>query len=201
MAIEIEVKAWVDTPESLKQRIDAIARFTGVFDKTDAYWYPAPILAALYTAFPASGVRVRKEVAGDGRGDIQNGIQTTRITYKAKEVRDDIEVNHEREFTVSDGAVFEDLLTALGLIPIKRKRKTGWVWVYNNDALNIEDGITVELALLERLGYFIELEIIADNDAADTVAAARGRLLALLDLLGIARNRIESRYYTDLLGQ
>ena len=193
MAIEIEVKAWVDTPESLKQRIDAIARFTGVFNKIDAYWYPVSGMA-----FPASGVRVRKEVVGD---NIRNGVQTTRITYKAKEVRDNIEVNYEREFTVSDGSVFEELLTVLGLIPIKRKHKTGWAWVYDNDALNIEDGITVELALLERLGYFIELEILANNDAADTVASAQGRLLALLDLLGIARNRIESRYYTDLLGQ
>ncbi|MDR1325145.1 MAG: CYTH domain-containing protein [Treponema sp.] len=150
---------------------------------------------------PASGVRVRKEVVGDGRGDIENGVQTTRITYKTKEVRDNIEINHEREFTVSDGAVFEELLTALGLIPIKHKRKTGWAWVYDNDALTTEDGITVELALLEQLGYFIELEILANNDAPDTVAAARERLLSLLDLLGIARNRIESRYYTELLGQ
>jgi adenylate cyclase class 2 len=195
MAIEIEVKAWVDTPESLKQRINAIARFTGVFDKTDAYWYPATALA-----FPASGVRVRKELVGNGE-DIRNGVQTTRITYKTKEVRDNIEVNHEREFTVSDSAVFEELLTALGLSLIKRKRKTGWAWVYDNNALAIEGGITVELALLERLGYFIELEILASNDAPDTVATARESLLALLDLLGIARNRIESRYYTELLGQ
>ncbi|MDR2536703.1 MAG: CYTH domain-containing protein [Treponema sp.] len=196
MAIEIEVKAWVDTPESLKQRIDAIARFTGVFDKTDAYWYSASCIA-----FPASGVRVRKEVMMDGCGDIRNGVQITRITYKTKEVRDNIEVNHEREFTVSDGAAFEELLTTLNLIPIKRKHKTGWAWVYDKDALTIKDGITVELVLLEQLGYFIELEILANNDAPDTVALARQRLLALLDLLGIARNRIESRYYTELLGQ
>ncbi|MDR1399228.1 MAG: CYTH domain-containing protein [Treponema sp.] len=201
MAIEIEVKAWVDTPESLKQRIDAIARFTGVFDKLDTYWYPTLELAAQYLGFPASGVRVRKERVGDGRGDIRNSVETTRITYKAKEVRDSIEVNHEQEFTVSDGAVFEELLTVLGLIPIKRKHKTGWAWVYDKDALNIEDSITMELVLLERLGYFIELEILASNDTPDTVSLARERLLALLDLLGIARNRIESRYYTELLGQ
>jgi adenylate cyclase class 2 len=206
MAIEIEVKAWVDTPELLKQRIDSIARFTGVFDKVDAYWYPAPGTAAPNTAaselaFPASGVRVRKETMGDGRDDIRNGVQTARITYKAKEIRDDLEVNHEREFTVSEGDVFEELLTVLGLIPIKRKRKTGWAWVYDSDVITITEGITVELALVERLGYFIELEILANNDAPATVASARERLLAMLDLLGIARNRVESRYYTELLGQ
>jgi adenylate cyclase class 2 len=211
MAIEIEVKAWVDTPELLKQRIDAIARFTGVFDKVDAYWYPAPgtvapvltvpELATSEVAFPASGVRVRKETVGDGRDDIRNGVQTARITYKAKEIRDDIEVNHEREFIVSDGDVFEELLTALGLIPIKRKRKTGWAWVYDSDVVTVTEGITVELALVERLGYFIELEILANNDALATVASARDRLFALLDLLGIARNCVENRYYTELLGQ
>jgi adenylate cyclase class 2 len=216
MAIEIEIKAWVDTPELLKQRIDAIAHFIGVFDKVDAYWYPAPSTAAPSTAapslaapglaapemaFPVSGVRVRKETAGDGRDDIRNGIQTALITYKAKEVREDIEVNHEREFTVSDGDVFEELLTMLGLTPVKRKRKTGWAWMYDNDTVAITEGITVELALVERLGYFIELEILANNDALATVASARESLLALLDLLGIARNRIETRYYTELLGQ
>jgi adenylate cyclase class 2 len=206
MAIEIEVKAWVDTPELLRQRIDAIACFTGVFDNVDAYWYPAPYPAAPGTvipelAFPASGVRVRKETVGDGRDDIRNGVQIARITYKAKEVRGDIEVNHEREFTVSDGDVFEELLTALGLTPIKRKRKTGWAWVYDNDVVAITEVITVELALVERLGYFIELEILANNDAPATVASARDRLFALLDLLGVARDRVESRYYTELLGQ
>ncbi|MDR2418283.1 MAG: CYTH domain-containing protein [Treponema sp.] len=198
MAIEIEVKAWVDAPESLRQRIDAIAHFTGMFDKLDAYWFPAT--GAPATALPVSGVRVRRELVGDGE-DIRNGVQTTRITYKVKEVRDSIEVNHEREFTVSAGAVFEELLTVLGLTPVKRKHKIGWAWVYGNGTLAVEDGITVELALVERLGYFIELEILANNDAPNTVAMAKERLLALLDLLGIARNRIESRYYTELLGQ
>jgi adenylate cyclase class 2 len=206
MAIEIEVKAWVDTPELLKQHIDSIARFTGVFDKVDAYWYPAPGTVAPGTAvpelaFPTSGVRVRKETVEDGRDDIRNGIQTARITYKAKEIRDDFEVTHEREVTVSDGDVFEELLTVLGLIPIKRKRKTGWAWVYDSDVISITEGITVELALVERLGYFIELEILANNDAPATVASARDRLLAMLDVLGLARNRVESRYYTELLEQ
>jgi adenylate cyclase class 2 len=182
MGIEIEVKAWVDEPEALKSRINGAARFIGAFEKTDAYWYPAS-----GRGLPFSGVRVRNERGGDGGW-------TTRITYKTKEQRGLLEVNHEREFTVSDGAVFEELLAGLKLCPLKHKRKTGWAWTYESD-------LTVELALVEGLGFFIELEILAENDAAETVGAARERLLGLLDLLGIARERIESRYYTELLGQ
>jgi adenylate cyclase class 2 len=113
------------------------------------------------------------------------------VNFKRKEVRDGMEVNDEREFSVSDAEVFAELLKRLGLEPWIRKRKIGEAW-------NL-DGITAELSLVVGLGRFIELEILADSDDGATVAAARARLLDAVDRLGVDRSRIEGRYYTELL--
>jgi adenylate cyclase class 2 len=205
MAIEIELKAWVDAPETLKQilgrvlvgdvvTVAPIARFTGAFDKEDTYWYP---IAGTHTSLPTSGVRIRVEMLSLLAGE--EGVKTTLVTYKTKELRNDIEVNNEREFTVSDTAIFEELLSALGLAPGVRKHKHGWAWMYNESAGGILTNITVELAFVEQLGYFVELEILARDDAPETVACSRARLLALLERLGIDKTRIETRYYTEML--
>jgi adenylate cyclase class IV len=51
------------------------------------------------------------------------------------------------------------------------------------------------------LGWFIELEILVDAAPANEKIIVKGKakLLALLDSLGVAREEIESRYYSDLL--
>lgn len=180
MAIEIELKAWADAPEEIRVRLAAIARPLGSYDKADEYWrFPAdrPQQPEL-----GSGVRIRR---------LDAAAPDAVVTFKRKEVRDGIEINDEREFAVSDAATFAELLSRLGLVAWIRKRKTGAAW----DA----DGITAELSDIESLGTFIELEIIAESDDPRTVEAARARLLDLLDRLGVPRQRIEGRYYTELL--
>jgi adenylate cyclase, class 2 len=100
-------------------------------------------------------------------------------------------VNDEREFTVSDATVFGDLLSRLGLAVWIRKRKIGEAWT--------ADGVTIELSEIEGLGFFVELEILADVDDAATVAEARKRLQATLERIGIDAAKIETRYYTEML--
>ncbi|MDR1955529.1 MAG: class IV adenylate cyclase [Treponema sp.] len=189
MRIEIELKAWVTDPEALKRALTtgaSPARFLGNFEKEDTYWYPAPGIAGV--SLPPSGIRIRTETHTDAQGMASRKVC---ITYKTKEVREGIEVNDEREFSVSDVQVFEELLRRLGLEPGIEKHKRGWAWDYA--------GITVELAHVTGLGWFVELEILADNDRPETVASARARLLALLPCLGIGTDKIETRYYTELL--
>ena len=185
MAIEIELKAWGEAYEATKAAISAVASYAKAFEKEDAYWYPVQPNAAV----PRFGVRVRKETDGTAQA------QQTWVTYKTKEVRAGIEVNTEREFAVSDAAVFEELLQALGLAVGAHKHKKGWAWQY----ADAEPPITIELTEVEHLGTFVELEILADNDAPETIAAARTRLLSLLHKIGIDECRIEARYYTEML--
>ncbi|MDR3334542.1 MAG: class IV adenylate cyclase [Treponema sp.] len=181
MAIEIELKAWVDDSQELKKVLCSLAGYPAAFEKADAYWYPAGTETA-----PSSGVRIREVVTTDAAGKV---TQTIWVTYKIKEVQEGIEVNDEREFEVSDKAAFEELLRRVGLEPGVAKHKQGWAWEY--------EGITVELAQVTGLGWFVELEILTDTGGI--VAGARTRLLACLQQLGIAENRIESRYYTEML--
>jgi adenylate cyclase class 2 len=189
MSIEIELKAWVADPEALSNTLNAgssPARFSRAFEKEDTYWYPVPGITA--SSFPFSGIRIRRETTTDVHGTL---IQQVLITYKTKELREGIEVNDEREFSVSDGSIFEDLLMRLGFEPGIGKHKQGQAWDY--------EGITVELAQISSLGWFVELELLEDNTHAETVAAARTRLLDLLHRLGIGTDQIEPRYYTELL--
>ncbi len=178
MATEIELKAWADDPAALTARIAGLAGPGTAYVKDDAYWRPAPAGAGGADGL-GSGVRIRRQ-----------GAEAI-VTYKRKEVREGIEVNDEREFQVSDAGALEELLSRLGLAVWIRKRKTGTAWQL--------DGVTLELSLVDGLGWFAELEILAANDNPETVADARQRLLATLERIGIARERLEPRYYTEML--
>ncbi|MDR3336979.1 MAG: class IV adenylate cyclase [Treponema sp.] len=196
MAIEIELKAWVENPGQIKERLFKIARYEGEFLKEDAYWGrdgETPGMSPRQRRrldLPLSGVRIRKLFRGLGaqKGDGQHSIV---VTYKTKEVREGIEVNQEDEFEVSPGEPFEGLLKRMGLKPSFTKRKQGASWNF--------EGITAELTEVAGLGWFAELEILAEDEKKETVENARKRLLGLLEEIGIGEDKIESRYYTEML--
>jgi adenylate cyclase class 2 len=181
---EIELKAWIGDPAALGAKLDAAGHPAGSYDKSDEYWRPragSPEAAGLSLG---SGVRIRSG---------ERGAASAIVNFKRKETRAEVEVNDEREFAVSDAAAFRELLDRLGLAPWMRKRKVGRAW----DCA----GVTAELSRVEGLGDFVELEILADSDDEATVAAARGRLLDLLDRLEVPRSAIEARYYTAMLAE
>jgi adenylate cyclase class 2 len=188
MAIEIELKAWADEPGQTGETLSRIARYAGEFLKEDTYWYAPP------GGILPSGLRVRHESWPPALRDGETGDL---VTFKTKEVRDGIEVNRETEFRVSGRAAFEELLGLLGLEPGAAKRKRGARW--EHPAPPGEAPVTAELAEVEGLGWFLELEILAADDAPETVQAARKRLFALLKEAGIAEDRVEPRYYTEML--
>jgi adenylate cyclase class 2 len=197
MAIEIEVKAHVDDPQAIKSGVSLPASPPLSFEKDDCYWVPAGSLSG---GVPKSGVRVRREKRRlPGNGDEEK----TLVTYKSKEVRNGIEINDEREFTVSDTHAFEELLKRLGLKPGLRKHKQGWAWIFAENTAAGNGNIHVELCEVtgpdRNLGWFAELEILTDDAGPETVSAARERLLNVLDKLRIPRENIEERYYSELL--
>jgi adenylate cyclase class 2 len=131
---------------------------------------------------------VRKEKNTAPAGTVS---RTVHVTYKVKEIRDNMEINDEKEFDVSEAGFFEDLLACLGLEKKDCKQKKGFSYQI--------DGITAELLELSGLGSFIELEILSADDKNETIAAARSRLYKLLAELGVPETAIESRYYTEML--
>jgi adenylate cyclase class 2 len=191
MSIEIELKARVEDPQALKERLSRLAvaeamAEASAFAKDDCYWTRSG------EGLPLPAVRVRRDLLTGSGGD-EGGKAL--VTCKIKEVRDGIEINDEREFTVSGAAAFEDLLRRLGLEPETRKHKQGWAWFVGS--------IHAELCEVSgekrSLGWFLEIEIIEEAAEAPAVAAAREKLLGFLDTLAIPRSRIEDRFYSDLL--
>ncbi|MDR1148932.1 MAG: CYTH domain-containing protein [Spirochaetaceae bacterium] len=207
---EIELKAWVDDSDAVKKRISALAEFTADFEKEDIYWIPVSRPESPPAA-PLSSVRIRKETLKPQGKEPEHLIL---VTYKVKELRSCIEVNDEKEFAVTapsdtDAArkaslnAFEGLLYRLGLKAGVSKKKQGTAWKY---AAGIGDGsdcgrdpIYVELSRVDRLGVFVEVEILTYSNDSETVNTARDRLMALLKLIGISADKIETRYYNDML--
>jgi adenylate cyclase class 2 len=185
MATEIELKAWVDNPQAVRAKLDSIAEFRGSFEKDDSYLFPKD---EKMCSLPKTGLRVRKETFTFPGGKPENIIH---VTYKAKEVQDGIEVNDEKEFDVSGAPEFEELLARLGLEKRMSKNKKGFSYKHQ--------GLTAELTEVKGLGWFAELEILADNNLGETVAAARAQLLGFLAKIGIGEGKIETRYYTEML--
>jgi adenylate cyclase class 2 len=177
--IEIELKAWIEDPQKTKAIISDLAVFKHDFEKEDAYWYPSKQDSAL----PHFGVRVRKETNGDETH--------TLVTFKVKEKRGAVEVNDEKEFEASDSEPLETLLNLLGFRVGARKHKKGWAWTSGD--------ITAELCEVHGLGWFVELEILALSADEQTVKDARDRLLAFLKKIHVGEDKIESRYYTEML--
>jgi len=196
MAVEIELKARLDDFEPVKERLAVLGEYCRSYTKSDVYWLPAAFAARQLVATIPSGVRVRRESGLNADGAAFDSVL---ITYKTKEISDGIEVNDECEFTVSDAAVFAELLSRLGLRETYRKEKKGWAWLVTSSASAPNPPILAELSLVAGLGWFLEIEIQAEADDRQTVDESRRRLLALLEKLEIPPGRIESRPYTLML--
>ena len=187
MALEIELKARIDDIEPLQERLAAAGEYRRSYQKSNTYWIPPR------AADPE--VRVRRERGTESGGA---AYESAVVTLKAKTVSGGIEVNDEREFTVSDAGLFEDMLERLGMRRSICKEKNGWAWTIP-PGLSAGPAVLAELSLVSRLGWFLELEIICADKGGHMVAESRERLLALLAELKIPASRIEDRPYTAML--
>ncbi|MDR0624156.1 MAG: hypothetical protein LBG10_06975 [Treponema sp.] len=209
--VEIELKTRIDNPEEVKKRLSGLGLYDCAYEKDDTYWVPHERPAGpagksapdrdggglSFSSLPPAGVRVRRETNTAAEGKIS---QFSLITYKIRELRAGVEVNDEREFTVSDGEVFEDLLRRLGLAPGIRKNKRGWAWLVTVPAsAGPAAEIRAELSDVKRLGWFLELEILAPEGDEKTVTPCREKLFWALEQLEIPRGNIETRPYTEML--
>ena len=181
MVTEIELKAHVSDYEAIKCILSEKGEYLGAFEKEDSYWFTEEASKS------CKEYRLRKEKR------VIDGTEKSAcfIGYKKKEVREEIEINDEREFEVKPGEVVEEFFQDLDLRPGISKRKKGWAYSW--------EGITAELVEVDGLGWFIELEILSNNNKSESFDAAKKRLLDFLASLGIEKEAIESRFYTEML--
>ena len=189
MATEIELKAHVQDSGALRLLLAKQAEYKNAYEKEDTYWLPQPDNAA-----NSPKIRLRRETCTFPDGTAESA---SFVTCKIKQLSGGIETNDELEFEVSSAEAFEELLLRMGYQIDASKRKKGWAFR--------KDDITAELSEVsgsqgrKSLGWYIELEILADNSREETVAEGRQRLIAFLTDLGMGEDSLETRFYVDML--
>lgn len=167
---EIECKAWIDNPEEMRKKLREKYTFTDEYTKNDTYYQ-----------FPGrkETFRVRKQPS------------KTIVTMKKKSREKGIEKNLEIEFSVSDAENFLRFMREFNCPVYMKKVKKSEVFTAGE--------ITVELSFVETLGWFVEIEKLVSSAEKDVQAAAQEEVLAVLRDLGVSEEKLEERYYTELL--
>ena len=194
MSAEIELKVWLDDHEFVKERLSSIGEYVRSYEKTDTYWLPMRENAP-YVSLPPSGLRIRRERSLDSN-DVER--KSVLITLKRREILDGIEVNDEREFSVSDADLFEGLICDLGLSKFACKEKCGWEWRVPA-GVEGDRPISAEVSMVKDLGWFLEMELLSDTACEKTVEESRKGFFSLLEKLRISKDKIEAKPYTTLL--
>ena len=194
---EIELKAWVDDVPTTENKINEFAKYIGLTEKHDTYWRKKNT---------EIGIRIRQET---GKPII--------ATWKEKNLKDSsVEINTEREFVIGSTEftnetipndknaesfknaldTFESFLKTSDFEISLQKYKSTKTWHYQTEEFNL---ITIEISYVEFLGYFIEIEILSEKNDDGTVTKAQKELHETLQKCGISKDRIETRYYWQLL--
>ncbi len=182
------MKAHVADPSETEKLIRAFASFRSETVKKDCYWTAGGGMEHTKQL----KVRIREESAVD------DSAGQTVVTYKRKEFAGNVEVNDEKEFTVDNRADFEALLGDLGFAPAisKEKQTKTFDWTAVDGT-----AVGIELSVVGALGWFIEIEILADSPDSAKIAHARDLVRSTLTRCGIPESAIETRFYTDMLAE
>lgn len=194
---EIELKAWVDDIPATENKINEFAKYIGLTEKRDTYWRKKNT---------EIGIRIRQET---GKPII--------ATWKQKNLRqNEFEVNTEREFIIGSTdfakdtipndknanslksalSNFEDFLKTSDFEISLQKYKSTKTWKHKTEEFDL---ITIEISYVEFLGHFIEIEILSEKNDDETISMAQNCLHETLQKCGINKDRIETRYYWQLL--
>lgn len=210
---EVELKAHVAERNSVIANLNSFASFCGTIQKDDVYWEQNK---KHRFSFGRKGqpvkVRIRRETITDAASgkqvsDIESGMSQSKcavsredilFTYKQKEIRTGadgtaIEVNNEKECSLSSAEPVESFLADAGFSPALRKHKTVLDWKY--------DGALFELCTVPPLGDFLEIEIMSPSDEPHSVNLLRSKLEQFLLKTGIGTDQIEKKYYSELLAE
>ena len=170
MAIEVETKAWaMERVEEIRAMLREWAEYRGEFDKRDTYFCLPGQKQSLF--------RIRREA------------HAHTVTYKHKQRSAGFEVNREHEFTVGNADEFIAFSRYLGYEVCIEKHKQGELFAFGDAG--------IELSHIEGLGWFVEIEVLVEEQSE--VQAARRRVGEVLQKLDISEDKIESRYYNEML--
>jgi len=175
MAYEIEKKAWLSSLTDMEKKVASFMSFIKEDMKKDTYYIHS---SSTHIDFMKDSIfRIREDNSG------------VFINYKQREFSGKTEINQETEFPVINPGELEKLFFYMGYKILVKKYKHSKIYGYKNAA--------VELNVIEDLGNFIEVEVIAENEGEKD--AAISIINEIFSLLEIPEKDIENRYYIDLL--
>ncbi len=184
---EIELKVHVQNKQKLIQKLNQIASYKGTVSKEDVYYKKKK------TSENSSeiSIRLRTETFPENKKPA-NFL----LTYKQKErkiSKDGIsfEVNDEKECKMSSFEPLEAFFKDAGFEIYVKKHKEVKVWTLN--------GATLELCNVEALGDFLEIEILTPKSDEKSLIESYKTIENLLELLEIPKDKIETRYYSQML--
>ena len=208
---EIELKAHVKDRIAVAHALDIFARYAGSLTKRDTYYRLSRITAADTEVSSSKrtdakvhsentavqdhiGCRIRKTVFE------KTGETKITFTYKRKELRKDesgiaIEVNDEKECLLSDSDAIESFIKDSGGVISHIKEKIIKEWYAETEAGETH----IELCTVPPLGDFLEIEVLAKDDAH--TEDAKRAILSIFKKCGIDESALESRYYSDMLDE
>ncbi|MCK9169428.1 MAG: hypothetical protein M0P01_03365 [Treponema sp.] len=193
---EIEQKAHVSNRKHVIEALNTFAEYDGKADKRDIY-YHLPLdghTSSEGTVYISCRIRYEKH-------ETENSVQNTIFfTYKRKEKRKGsedvlIEVNDEKECTLSDSSALEALLTDAGFTVARMKHKITEGWYTTTEAGKAH----IELCTVPPLGDFLEIEIMSSTEDEKSVTSAGKCIEKIFSRCGIPLSAVESRYYNEML--
>lgn len=170
--VEVETKIPIKEVVNVRKLVRKIAKFVKKETKRDDYY------SLEYFQYPEKSLRVRdkgkvKEVNFKKRNAYSNGI------YAKKEV----------QFEISDTKGFFELISDFGFRKWLHKEKTTELYV-------TKDGVNIELNHVKKLGWFLEIEVLAKPK---DVLSAHKKIVAVREKLGFSEKDSEPRGYTKQL--
>ena len=189
---EVELKAWLDNKTETENKLKNFAIFDGFFEKQDTYYR---LKSHNIT------VRIREEKITRQNNQVENQIL---VTYKKKESRiskngETYEVNLEKEFTISSKEDFQQILFDSGYEISLEKHKSVSSYYFTVKTYNKEIPCHIELCYIEKLGDFIEIETLTEDNSEENTLKLKDALLSILEKVDVPTSKIEKRYYKEML--
>jgi len=181
--LEIETKVKIPDSEvkNLREKILKIAKFEKRGTKADDYF----AIQESSMVYPKKAFRIRA---------MKNDFEVTFKKWLTKYWTNDVVVKQEFEFKLKGKEEVENLLELfydLGFTEWVKKIKVNETYKYNKDKK-----VSIEINKVKNLGYFMEIEYLAQKSELKT---ARNKIIKVLKELKIPFEWIDNTGYTKML--
>ena len=181
--LEVETKVKINNVTDLRKKIQRIAKLEKKETRIDDYFAPKRIFKKYFYPKKAFRIRTKKDC-----------FEINFKKWLTEFWEDQVVVKQEFEFKIKDKESIKDLIFLfkdLGFYKWLTKKKTCESYIYNKDKK-----IIIEINKVENLGYFMEIEYLAQPSEMNI---AKQKIKQILKELKINPKDINNTGYTKML--